>query len=232
LSVRWSRATLFALAYLALGLLVSPSHAVAVINGRCVAVLDGDSIRVLQGRDTIEIRLEGIDAPEHRQAYAERAKQSLSDLVYGKNVKVAGVSTDNFGRLLGRVFVAGLDVNLEMVRRGLAWHYKRYSKDAALADAESVARVRRAGLWADPEPVPPWSFRRGPQPPSPSPSADEIPAGADAAPGEVHGNTSSRVFHTTSCPNYRCRNCTARFRGQAAALAAGYRPAGCCHPGQ
>ncbi len=127
------------------------------------------------------------------------------------------------------MFVGELDVNLEMVRRGLAWHYKRYSTDPALADAEAAARARRAGLWADPAPVPPWSYRRNPQAPSPS-SIGEVPGAAGATPGEVHGNTASRVFHASSCPNFRCRNCTARFADAGAARAAGYRPAGCCHP--
>ena len=142
---------------------------------------------------------------------------------------MAGTSTDNFGRLLGRVSVGGLDVNLELVRRGLAWHYKRYSIDPALADAETAARARRAGLWVDPAPVPPWAYRRGPQ--TPSPSIDNLPIGGPgAASTEVHGNTGSRVFHSSSCPNFRCSNCTARFATAEAAQAAGYRPAGCCHP--
>jgi endonuclease YncB( thermonuclease family) len=222
---------------LALSLCVSVASAIATSKGRCVAVLDGDSIRVLDGRETIEVRLEGIDAPEHRQAFAERAKQGLSDLVYGKNVEIRGEGRDGFGRQLGRVYVGGLDVNLEMVRRGLAWHYKRYSTDRALAEAEEAARARRAGLWVDAEPVAPWTYRRGTQAPS-STIGDGASGGAQssstaaAAPGEVHGNTSSRVFHTASCLNYRCRNCTARFASEEAARAAGYRPAGCCHPSQ
>jgi endonuclease YncB( thermonuclease family) len=202
-------------------------------RGRCVAVLDGDSIRVLEGDETIEVRLEGIDAPEHRQAFAERAKRALSDLVYGRNVEVRAEGRDGFGRVLGRVYVGGLDVNLEMVRRGLAWHYKRYSTDRALAEAEGAARARRAGLWVDPEPVPPWMYRRGTQAPS-STNGESGSAGAPsssgAPSGEVRGNTSSRVFHIASCPNYGCRNCTARFASEEAARAAGYRPAGCCHP--
>jgi endonuclease YncB( thermonuclease family) len=222
---------------LALSLVAADAGALSTTSGRCVAVLDGDSVRVLASRETIEVRLEGIDAPEHRQAFAERAKEALSDLVYGKHVEVRAEGRDDFGRVLGRVFVGGLDVNLEMVRRGLAWHYKRYSTDRALADAEATARARRAGLWVDAEPVPPWLYRRGPHAPAPAfgdREVDRAPASAAgaAAPGEVHGNTSSRVFHTASCPNFQCRNCTARFASAEAARAAGYRPAGCCHPVQ
>jgi endonuclease YncB( thermonuclease family) len=240
-SPRAPRATLaaalaFAIA-IALTVLAAPSSATRRFVGRCVGVLDGDSIQALDRGTMVEIRLEGIDAPEHRQAFAERAKQTLSDLIYGKDVEIAGATTDDYGRLVARVFAGGVDVNLEMVRRGLAWHYTRYSRDRALADAEATARARRAGLWVDAAPVPPWLYRRQARPPS-STIGDSGAGGAQSsttsagARGEVHGNTSSRVFHTASCPNYRCRNCTARFASEEAARAAGYRPAGCCHAGR
>ena len=200
-------------------------------------MLDGDSIRVVRRNEQIDVRLEGIDAPEHHQDFADRSKQELSDLVYGKEVEVARVTTDNYGRLVSRVYIDQLNVNLEMVRRGLAWHYKRYSTDSALAAAETTARARRAGLWVDPAPVPPWSYRRsGAQSGSPAAAAQprqpqtQTHPSAGGASDEVHGNTSSHVFHTASCPNYRCRNCTAIFAGATAAEAAGFKPAGCCHP--
>ena len=102
-----------------------PARALESFKARCVAVLDGDSIRVVRRNEQIDVRLEGIDAPEHHQDFADRSKQELSDLVYGKEVEVARVTTDNFGRLVSRVYIDQLNVNLEMVRRGLAWHYKR-----------------------------------------------------------------------------------------------------------
>jgi endonuclease YncB( thermonuclease family) len=136
------------------------SALVETFSGRCVGVKDGDSIVVLAGGVTHQIRLEGVDAPEKGQAFSSRAKQAMSDLVYGKDVVVAGKTTDSYGRLVARVSVGGLDTSLEMIRRGLAWHYKRYSSEQALADAEATARARRAGLWIDAAPVPPWSYRR------------------------------------------------------------------------
>jgi endonuclease YncB( thermonuclease family) len=229
-------------------LLAVAATAFESFSGRCVGVLDGDSLKVLDGGHTFEVRLEGIDAPEKGQAFGDRAKQTLSDLVYGKDVRVAGKTTDSYGRLVARVFVelpaaAPLDVNLEMVRRGMAWHYTRYSSERALADAEATARARRTGLWADPHAVAPWTFRHGPEsrpaargggaarsPASPaSPSA--AASGASAALGEVVANTSSHLYHTMSCPNAHCQHCMARFASAAAAEAAGYRPAGCCHHG-
>ena len=71
---------------------------------------------------------------------------------------VTGV--DRYKRSLGRVIVDGLDVNLWMVRQGMAWRYDQYSKDVALGEAQAAAKARRLGLWHDAEPVPPWRWRK------------------------------------------------------------------------
>jgi endonuclease YncB( thermonuclease family) len=201
---------------------------VRTFTGRCVGVMDGDSIEVHAGGAAIDVRLEGIDAPERGQPFSARAKQALSDLVFDRDVTVIGNSKDSYGRLVARVYVGAVDTSLELLRQGLAWHYTRYSTEEALANAQSVARARRVGLWADPAAVPPWAFRRPRTTASPPADRDSAPLAPDA-PGEVHGNTQSRVYHRASCANYGCRNCTARFETAAAARAAGYRAAGCCH---
>ena len=106
-----------------------------------------------------KIRLYGIDAPESRQAFGQKSKQHLSSLVFGKDVRVAYKSRDKYGRILGTVYVDGLDVNLEMLRAGLAWHYKRYDKSPAYAAAESEARAAKRGLWPAPNPIQPEDYR-------------------------------------------------------------------------
>src|SRR5262249_46081468 len=68
---------------------------------------------------------------------------------------------DRYKRIIGRVYFGDRDISLEMVKDGFAWHYKRYSKEAALADAEKDARKAGKGLWADKDPVAPWDWRRG-----------------------------------------------------------------------
>ncbi len=109
---------------------------------------------------SVKVRLYGIDAPESKQAFGNRAKQENSELVFGKVVRVEVVGKDRYGRSVGRVFVAEVDVNLEMVRRGFAWWYRTYAKkDVALATAEAEAKNAGRGLWADKAPVPPWEFR-------------------------------------------------------------------------
>lgn len=128
--------------------------------GRVVSVTDGDTIAVMNGGRAETVRLEGIDCPERNQPFSVQARRATSSLVFGKDVVVQVTGTDRYGRTLGRVSVNGLDVSLELVRRGMAWHFKRYSTERALADAEMVARATRVGLWADPKPTPPWSWRR------------------------------------------------------------------------
>jgi endonuclease YncB( thermonuclease family) len=127
--------------------------------GRVTAVHDGDTLTLLVGRIQHKIRLNGIDAPELRQAFGRRARQFLSALAFGKTVTVHVVDVDRYGREVGDVYVNGALVNAELVRAGMAWHYKQYSKDATLAELEIEARAAKRGLWADSNPVPPWEYR-------------------------------------------------------------------------
>lgn len=128
---------------------------------RVVGVSDGDTIKVLSGdRRQIKCRLHGIDAPESRQDYGQRSKQSLSDMVFNKSVGVEILDRDRYGRSVCRIFLNGVDVNKIQLKRGLAWHYSRYSKDASYAEAERTAREQQLGLWSGPNPTPPWSYRR------------------------------------------------------------------------
>lgn len=128
---------------------------------RVVGVSDGDTIRVLSGdRQQIKCRMFGIDAPESSQDYGQRSKAALSDAIFQKMVSVDILDRDQYGRSVCRIFLNGVDINKLQLQRGMAWHYKRYSQDAAYSQAESAARQQRLGLWADSNPTPPWSFRR------------------------------------------------------------------------
>ena len=136
------------------------------ISGRVVAIADGDTITVLDTSKTQhKIRLSGIDAPEKKQAFGQRSKESLSVLVFNQTVQVETTKRDRYGREIGKVIVDGLDANLEQVKRGMAWHYKAYQREQSAQDrvtyseAEVVARGARLGLWNDAQPVPPWEFR-------------------------------------------------------------------------
>ncbi len=139
----------------------------AVLRGEVVALSDGDTVTVLDaGRTTHKIRLAGIDAPEKRQPFGERARQNLSALVFRKQVTVEWSTQDRYGRIVGKVMVQGEDAGLAQIRSGLAWHYKAYQRQQAApdraiyADAEVVARQARRGLWSEAAPVAPWDYRR------------------------------------------------------------------------
>ena len=131
-------------------------------TGKVIRVADGDTITILDPSNTqLKIRLNKIDAPEKSQAFGQRSKQHLSDIVFGRSVTVTWDETDRYGRILGTVWLDGRDINLQMVRDGFAWHYKRYDSTPAYAQAETDARASRRGLWADPDPTPPEQFRHG-----------------------------------------------------------------------
>ncbi|MCX7037922.1 MAG: thermonuclease family protein [Spirochaetes bacterium] len=137
----------------------STAPKVGRLTGNVVAIHDGDTLTLLVGTVQHKIRLNGIDAPELRQPFSQRSRQFLADLCFGKLVTVRVVDVDKYGREVGDVDVDGVPVNAELVRAGLAWHYKQYSKDATLAALEVEARSGKRGLWADPNPIPPWEFR-------------------------------------------------------------------------
>lgn len=145
------------------------------VEGKVVAVSDGDTITVLD-RDhrQIKIRLSGIDAPEKKQAFGQRSKQSLSRLVFNKEVRVEWHKRDKYKRTIGKVWVqpsdchecaTTLDANLAQLNTGMAWWYRQYAKEQPVEDqnhysaAEAEAQDRRIGLWADPNPMPPWEWR-------------------------------------------------------------------------
>lgn len=137
------------------------------IRGKVVAIADGDTITVLDAqRVQHKIRLAGIDAPEKKQAFGQRAKQHISALVFSRVVDVEAEKKDRYKRTVGKVMVDGQDVNLAMVVAGLAWHYKQYEREQSVSDrllyssAERDSRQARRGLWRDSDPMAPWDWRK------------------------------------------------------------------------
>ncbi len=108
----------------------------------------------------MRVRLAQIDAPEKRQAFGARSRQALAELVFRQSVRVAETGRDRYGRVIGTVYLGNVDVNAQMVREGMAWVYRQYAKDRGLYELERRAQASRRGLWVDPEPVPPWEYRR------------------------------------------------------------------------
>lgn len=131
-----------------------------VETGKVTSVTDGDTVRVLIDKMELRVRLEGIDAPESKQAFGTRSKQHLSELVFRKTVDLHVTGKDHYGRTLAKLFVGGSEVNLRILRDGFAWHYVQYNTEPAYSNAESAARAGKLGLWSDQSAVPPWEFRR------------------------------------------------------------------------
>jgi endonuclease YncB( thermonuclease family)/methylphosphotriester-DNA--protein-cysteine methyltransferase len=201
-----------------------------VIEGKVVNVHDGDTITVLD-RDgkKFHIRLQGIDAPEIKQAYGPESQKNLERMVMGKQVTIVWNKVDKYRRTVGTIMLDGKDVNIEQVKAGLAWHFKKYADEqdpkdrVTYAKAEADARAVKLGLWQDPNPTPPGDFRVetkvarwGPAPPE----------------GTVIGNKGSMKYHRPDCPGYRDMSEKNRvfFKSVAEAEAAGYTRAGNCPP--
>ncbi len=130
-------------------------------TGKVIAVKDGDTIDVLLNGKAQRIRLGHIDCPEKNQPYGAKAKSYTSANSFGKTVTVLHTRQyDRNKRLIAEIlFTNGDTLNRELVKAGLAWHYKKYSADSTYSLLENRARVTRKGLWIEKEPVAPWLWR-------------------------------------------------------------------------
>jgi endonuclease YncB( thermonuclease family) len=158
-------------------LVLSGQASAETLQGRVVSIADGDTITVLDSdHQQHKIRLSGIDAPEKKQPFGQKSKEHLSQLVFNKQVNVVWTKRDRYQRIIGKVMVAEpsclrpdcpktLDAGLSQISVGLAWWYRQYARDQSPEDrqryelAESEAKARKAGLWSEREPVPPWEWR-------------------------------------------------------------------------
>jgi endonuclease YncB( thermonuclease family) len=186
---------------------------------------DGDTFSVRAGAQEYRVRLSGVDAPEIGQRFGQESRSRLRALIFDRTIDVRPVGVDQYGRVLACPIVDGRNVCDTMVAEGWAWQYRQYSHDARLAALEQQARTARRGLWADPNPMPPWEHRAEER--ARGSGGTAAGAGArDTAPvaGPFHGNVRSRVYHAPGCPDYNCANCTVVFATREAAEHAGYRP--------
>ena len=177
--------------------ILSPAHAETLV-GRVVGVHDGDTLTLLdaQKRQT-KVRLAEIDTPESAQPYGSRAKQALSDLVFGRTVLVDVQDIDRYGRTVGRVSVNGTDVNAALVAAGAAWVYRQYSSDPELLRLEAEARAAQRGLWALPEAqrTPPWEWRQR----KGKATSSTSPAQASAPPAKTGAESSFSCSQRRTC---------------------------------
>jgi len=137
------------------------------IHGRVTGIIDGDTINVrIFAKKQIRVRIAFIDAPEEGQAFASRAKTAMSELVFSKDVKLRPHTIDRHGRLVARILTDNQDAGLELLKQGLCWVDEKYVGEASAEirsnywAAQAAAQSDRLGLWQDPDPVPPWEWRK------------------------------------------------------------------------
>jgi endonuclease YncB( thermonuclease family) len=130
------------------------------ISGTVVRIIDGDRLIIEDAaKKRYTVRLADIDAPERNQAFWKEASRSLAELCYHKSATVDWSERDQRKRYIGYVTCEGKDANAEQLKRGMAWASPRATKPTSpLYELETYARLRRIGLWADDNAVPPWDF--------------------------------------------------------------------------
>lgn len=174
--------------------LAAPPKVIEEFTGKVIGVTDGDTIKVLLNKETITIRLEGIDAPESKQSFGNKSKQALSDIVFGMEVTIRKTGDDRYGRTLGVVIVGDVDANAKMVEDGWAWHFEKYNDEERLAKLETEAREAKRGLWADTNPLAPWEYR----------ARQKMPETKEGDPNALYWlNTSSNVRHNERCEHFK-----------------------------
>jgi endonuclease YncB( thermonuclease family) len=143
-------------------LIASALACAATYTGKVIKVLDGDTLHVLYHGGALKVRLSEIDTPERGQPWYQRAKDTLAEKVAARVVSVEEVDRDRYGRLVGKVWLDGRDINREMVAGGHALVYRRYLRDPSLLEDENRAQEALLGLWRLPETqrTPPWEWRR------------------------------------------------------------------------
>lgn len=147
--------------FLLLPLLASLPPPVYTLKGKAVRIVDGDTFELLVGTTTHRIRLAGIDAPEKKQDFSAASKQLLGQLCNGQLLTVVVTGIDRNKRKVAEVYTEQkLWINKELIAKGMAWHFKKYSSDTQLANAELSARKQKVGLWSVKNPVAPWDWRK------------------------------------------------------------------------
>jgi micrococcal nuclease len=177
----------------------TPDKKISTTGDKVVGVKDGDTVVLLVNGEEVTVRLHGVDTPEKSQAYGQKAKQFTSDLIFGKSVRLITHNKDRYGRTVGTIILPdGRSLNEELIKNGFAWHYKAYSKDVNLANAEVDARRFKRGLWQDPDPVAPWDYRKNKRNNTVKKEASTapLPAGASKRMVYICNSSGSAVYHT------------------------------------
>jgi micrococcal nuclease len=132
-----------------------------IISGKVISIVDGDTYDLLlKGNRKIRVRMEGIDAPEKGMPFYKVSKNYLAQLCFNKKVSLKITGKDGNDRFLGFTYLDdGSELSQEMIKAGLAWHFKKYNSDTILSNLEFVAKNLKKGLWINENPMAPWTNR-------------------------------------------------------------------------
>jgi endonuclease YncB( thermonuclease family) len=203
---RWLLAAFGLLAALAV-----PAMA-ATLSGRADLILDGDSLLFLAegGKKPLEVRLQGVDAPESCQAGGAQAREFLASMARDQPATLQTQGLDHYGRTLGVLTVDGLVVNERLVAEGHAWALRSKWDRGVYVAKEKVAIALKRGLHAEPGAIPPWEFRRlhGPchgasEGAAPSTQAPVKPTARTAPPAAAAADGAFRCDGRTHCSQMR-----------------------------
>ncbi len=147
--------------FLLLPLLAFTPPPVYTLKGKAVRIIDGDTFDLLVETTTYRIRLAGIDAPEKKQDFANASKEMLGTLCKNQTLTVVVTDVDRNKRKIAEVYTQQkIWINKELISKGMAWHFKKYSSSKELAATELLARKQKVGLWSLKNPVAPWDWRK------------------------------------------------------------------------
>ncbi|HMN33046.1 MAG TPA: thermonuclease family protein [Chitinophagaceae bacterium] len=129
---------------------------------KVIKIKDGDTFVILVNQTPLTVRFAHVDCPEKKQDFGNRAKEFVSQRAFGKNIHLLHNNQyDSHGRLIAEIILEdGTNLNKELVRNGLAWHFKKYSTSKVYAALEMQARKQKIGVWSMPNPIAPWEWRR------------------------------------------------------------------------
>ena len=128
-------------------------------SGTILRVIDGDTFVFQTNEGSLRVRMFGIDAPEKSQAFGQESTKFMEGFLHKAGV-LKKTSIDKYGRTLGMLFIDKVNINLECVKKGYAWHYAYYYKNEEFARAEKEAKEKKLGLWKNENPTPPWKYRQ------------------------------------------------------------------------
>lgn len=125
---------------------------------KAVKIYDGDSLKVFGAGLTLMVRLVGIDAPEtggrkhSPQPFSRKAKDAFSRMIVHTPFTLKSYGTGGYNRVLAELFVGGQNINLELLRQGLAEVYQGKMQAGldkkAYLDVQKEARQHRRGIWS------------------------------------------------------------------------------------